>query len=218
MLGEKAGKTFADFQELKYNKGKEWQQTKGMYRKINAYNKFLEKEPQITADMRAVSEKQNVEMKGLENRIKTKESYLRKLATDTKNSVSTDVIKNAIENAHDVIRYTYQADSKKYVAAYNSIVEELKGKGYTLKSVKNTWKKGQAYKGINTTFQAPDGTKFEVQFHTPESFELKNGELHKLYEEYRKDSTTAERRAEILGKMNALSVKLETPEGIESIR
>lgn len=218
VLGKKAGKTFADFQELKYNKGEEWQQTKGMYRKINAYNKFLEKEPQITADMRAVSEKQNVEMKGLENRIKTKESYLRKLATDTKNSVSTDVIKNAIENAHDVIRYTYQADSKKYVAAYNSIVEELKGKGYTLKSVKNTWKKGQAYKGINTTFQAPDGTKFEVQFHTPESFELKNGELHKLYEEYRKDSTTAERRAEILGKMSALSVKLETPEGIESIR
>lgn len=219
LLGKKeVGKTFADFQELKYNKVGEWQQTKGLYRKMNAYNKFLEKEPQITVDLQEVSKKLNVEMKGLENRIKSKDSYLRKIATDTKNSTEADVIGNAIDNAHDVIRYTYQAEAKNYVSAYDSIVQELKDKKYTLKKVKNTWKKGQSYKGINTTFEAVDGTKFEVQFHTPESFALKNGELHELYEEYRKDETTAERRKELLKQMVGLSSKLETPEGVASIK
>lgn len=218
VIGRDAGKTFADFQDLKYNKAEEWQQAKALYRKTNAYNKIVEKEPPITEDLQSISEMLNVEMKGLDHRIKTKKSYLRKMATDTKNSVSTDVIRNAIENAHDVIRYTYQADPKNLVSAYNSIVEELQGKGYSLKKVKNTWKKGQSYKGINTTFQAPDGTKFEVQFHTPESFALKDGELHKLYEEYRKDDTTAERRKELLMQMVGLSNKLETPEGIAGIK
>jgi hypothetical protein len=54
------------------------------------------------------------------------------------------------------------------------------------------------YKDVNCVFLSPHGQRFEVQFHTPESFKLKNGDLHKLYEEYRLDSTTSERRAELV--------------------
>jgi hypothetical protein len=59
---------------------------------------------------------------------------------------------------------------------------------------------------------------FELQYHTPESFELKNGALHTLYEQQRVLTDTMS--AKYLGlrdEMMKLSEKLEFPESIKEL-
>lgn len=219
ILGERAPKSFAAFRELKYTGGEGWGKLKGDYRKLNAYDKIVANEPRITADLKAISADTGVDMIGLDYRLKTKASYLRKVNSDSKNSTDAKIISDTISGTNDVIRYTYQADSDKLVDAFKSVSESMEAKGYTRFKLKNTWNdKRNPYKGINGIFVAPNGQRFEVQFHTPESFELKDGPLHKLYEEYRLDGTSPERRAELTKEMFTLSAGLERPKDIDSIK
>ena len=54
---------------------------------------------------------------------------------------------------------------------------------------RNYWETGHAYDGLNCSFLTDDhdagGVLFEVQVHTPESFEVKQYESHALYELWR---------------------------------
>lgn len=218
LLPDDVPKDFANFRKLKYNNSDKWTELKDNYRKINAYNKIIINEPAITKDLQEVSKSTGVKMVGLEYRLKTKESYLRKVNTDSKNSIDGKIIDQTIKGTNDVIRYTYQGSADKLVDKYFEVNNRLSDKGYSEIKVKNFWmNKSSAYKGVNCTFEHPNGQKFEVQFHTPESFELKNGELHKLYEEARLDNTTPERRTQIDKIMFELSSKLIDPKDINKI-
>ncbi len=219
VLGKDAPKSLAAFQELKYNDSERWNGLKADYRKVNAYNKIIANEPPITADLKAISESTGVEMVGLEYRLKTKSSYLRKVDADSMSSLKSKIIDETIAGTHDVIRYTYQNTADKLVDSYKIVSNELAKKGYEEFKVKNFWlDKQNPYNGINCNYRSPDGQSFEIQFHTPESFGLKNGELHKMYEEFRDVETTAERKAEITTEMFKLSSQLERPRDIEIIK
>ena len=58
---------------------------------------------------------------------------------------------------------------------------------------KNCWTHPE-YKGINARWVTPEGQRFEVQFHTPDSFHAKHQVTHLAYERIR-DQTTG--RAEL---------------------
>lgn len=217
-LPDDTPKNFASFRQMKYNNTEKWDELKGTYRKINAYNKIVQNEPQITNDLQEISKKTDTELVGLEYRLKTKESYLRKVNTDSNNSKDFNVIDDTILSTNDVIRYTYEASADKLVDKYFEVNKSLSDKGYSEVRTKNFWiNKHSSYKGINCIFEHPNGQKFEIQFHTPESFELKNGELHRLYEEARLDSTTLVRRSELEKKMFELSSTLTEPTDIDKI-
>lgn len=219
VLGKDAPKTFENFQNLKYTEAEKWDSLKADYRKLNAYNKIVVNEPGITQDLKTVSESTGVEMVGLEYRIKSKDSYLRKVASDSRNSLEPRVIDDTISKTNDVIRYTYQDAGDKLIDSYQKVTQALGSKGYAEVKVKNFWlDKRNAYNGINCTFLSPGGQKFEVQFHTPEGFKLKNGELHKLYEELRDEKTSPQRKSEITPEMFKLSSKLIPPDKIETIK
>ena len=74
-----------------------------------------------------------------------------------------------------------------------------------------------SYKGINSNYENADGVVFELQFHTSESFALKNGKLHELYERYREIETTQERKEEIVREMIKLTSNLKVPKNIDKI-
>jgi len=219
ILKENSPKSFADFQDLKYNNLEKWSDTKSQFHKANAYNKIIQNEPAITEDLKHVSRDQGVGMVGLESRLKTPESFLRKVNADSKGSTDPSVIQDTIAHTYDVIRYTYQAPGASLVDAYENATQAMKDKGYTMVRVKNTWlNRFSPYKGINCIFQHPNGQKFEVQFHTPESFALKDGELHNLYEHWRvMDASTPEAK-QLADKMFALSAQLTPPKGIEKVK
>ncbi|MEG1331806.1 MAG: head morphogenesis protein, partial [Eubacterium sp.] len=75
------------------------------------------------------------------------------------------------------------------------------------------------YNGINTVLRNPDSQAFELQYHTPESFEVKNEEMHKLYEKQRLiHDVKSKEYIELDDKMFELSASMEVPNGIEGIK
>lgn len=220
ILGNDVPKNFEKFRELKYNDGEGWKSAQALYRKTNAYNKIIVKEPAITADLRKISNDMGVDLVGLENRIKSKDSFLRKIGTDSNHSLESQIIKDTIDSTNDVIRYTYQSNALSLVDSYKNISKHMGEMGYKTIRVKNFWlNKRSAYKGVNCVFETREGQRFEVQFHTPESYELKDGkEMHGMYEEHRKDTTSVERRNVLNDKMLELSSRLEIPLNIDQIK
>ena len=218
VLGKSAGKTFADFQEMKYNKPEEWADKKALYRKTKAYNREVANEPAITEALKKIAEANKLKMEGLENRIKTKASYLRKINKKTRGSTDPKIIKGITESANDTIRYTYMGEPEKLVDNFETVSRELKDQGYTLIDINNTWiDKKNPYNGLNTTFETPTGQKFEIQFHTPESLRVKE-EMHKLYEEQRLETTPPQRKVELMQQMADMAEGMQAPAGIEKIK
>lgn len=154
---------------------------------------------------------------GLDFRLKGQQSLARKIRTDSHDKTMSE--QEAADSIHDVLRYTYQLQTASFADEFARIRAELEKAGYTLVKVKNTLQStGVTYRGVNCQFETPDGFKFELQFHTPESLALKENELHKLYEEQRLPETDPKRRAELVRRMIELSDGLSTPPNIEEVR
>jgi len=201
---------------IKSNKTLEFKEKKEMETIEKLYEKIIENEPKVTKEIIEISEKTKTNLKGLEYRIKTKESLFRKIEKEyleEKGMVDKTTIFN---NTKDVLRYTFILPEESFLDDYKKINELVSSKDYKVIKVGNTWEDGAVYKGINTAVEKGD-LKIEIQYHTLESFELKNGVLHSLYEEYRDVRTEEPRKEELKEKMIDLSSKIKNPEGVEKI-
>lgn len=187
----------------------------------SCYNEIVKKEPNITRDIQGIVEASGGTMEGLEYRIKTKESFIRKVDADYQQAVQDDasVTKAFIASKiNDAIRYTAVADEDTLYDVYIQIVEQLKLSDYDIVNLKNTWLSTvNPYKGINVIIRSPNGQKFELQFHTPDSFDLKQNKMHELYEEFRLPTTSDARREELRIQMMQLSQRLKTPKHVDKI-
>jgi hypothetical protein len=90
----------------------------------------------------------------------------------------------ADEDVNDILRYTMQVGEKKYTTISSNTLTALKDQGHDILLVKNYWGK-DGYKGINAVLRNPQGTKYELQFHTPRSLTVKEEISHPLYEKIR---------------------------------
>ena len=219
VIGKKELGTISDFREKKYKNPDEYANLKVLYREVNGYNGILQSENVITDTIKQVAEKLKIETAGLENRIKSKKRYLEKMMRDTNGSRDPKLIKDKIDNIHDVIRYTYLGDEKNLKQVFDSAREELEARGYMFKKVNNTWKDGSKYKGINCTLEAPDGlhTKFELQFHTKKSLEVKE-ETHRLYEMTQSPDAAPEQIAKWNDEQTRLSNTVANPVDVDKIK
>ena len=174
-------------------------------------------EPKITSDLSTIAAETNAQMAGLEYRLKTEDSLARKIAKDAdEKSVS---LQEADKKIRDVLRYTMLREEKNFTDGYFSTEEALIKNGYRIKRVKNTWKDGAVYKGVNTIIADSHGNEFELQFHTRKSLEVKEGELHKLYERFRKldREENLQEVAELEARMIRLSSTIPNPRDIDMI-
>lgn len=190
------------------------------------YEKSVAKEPKITADLQRAVENTGGELTGLDYRLKTESSYNRKVEkeiVDINKEAAKRGIKysatqaDAVGNMRDVVRYTSLSSKETLVDDFNDIVKGLEKDGYSLVRVKNTFKPDAPYKGINCILQDADGYCFELQFHTPQSFELKNGILHELYEKERLVTTSAAEKAVLQKQMKEISDSIVFPDNVDSI-
>jgi hypothetical protein len=82
---------------------------------------------------------------------------------------------------HDGIRYTLVFPAEEYVSGVADATQKLKDAGYDLRLRKPSWD-ADDYRGVNSRWWDPEGkVLFEVQFHTPESWEAKQ-RTHDIYE------------------------------------
>ncbi|HFU4059995.1 TPA: minor capsid protein [Streptococcus suis] len=172
------------------------------------------KEPSITEEILNIAKSSQGHLEGLEFRLKSLSSLIRKIETD---ALLDDIsLEEAAANIKDVLRYTTIFETDVFGKNYLQMKQQLQDNGFVIKKVKNTWLQDGTYKGVNT-FIEKDGLVFEMQYHTQESFDLKNGKLHELYEERRLSTTSPERRFELDKEMFALSKSLKIPDGIEGV-
>ena len=181
-------------------------------------DKLVEKsqkiEPTITADINNIATKAGGKLVGLENRLKSSYSIKRKIEAEVADGFSKPLSLNKIR---DAIRYTTVFKENDFVTRYKAMQYLLAIEGYKTIVVKNTWKNDSAYKGVNTFIQNEDGDVFEMQYHTQQSFDVKNGLLHKLYEKFRDPKTPIHEKEKLLLEMRKLSSKIKVPEGVELI-
>lgn len=181
-------------------------------------DKLVEKsqkiEPTITADISNIATKSGGKLVGLENRLKSPYSIKRKIEAEVADGFSKSLSLNKIR---DAIRYTTVFKENDFVTRYKAMQYLLAIEGYKTIVVKNTWKNDSVYKGVNTFIQNEDGDVFEMQYHTQQSFDVKNGLLHKLYEKFRDPKTSIHEKEKLLLEMRKLSSKIKVPEGVELI-
>ena len=212
ILGEEAPKTLDSFQKVKYADTDEYGILKAQYKGMSYYSKSIEGEPEITNRVKKIAEAAGMDSLGLEYRIKTKKSFLEKIRKNYDPGGNEYAIK-------DIIRYTLGADPERLTEKTLLAIEKFGNEGYNTVRIKNTWHPDSSYNGINTFIKSPGGQTFEMQYHTQESFDLKNGELHKLYEKQRKIlDDESEEYLELDDKMIELSSRLTFPINIERVK
>ena len=112
--------------------------------------------------------------------LKTPARFKEKLAkmVDRRPDPSVSDLANEI---YDGIRYTFLFDAHHYTDGVKDACAILTGDRYDLVTLANRWD-GEEYKGINSRWlDIRSGQFFEVQFHTPESWDAKQ-KTHDAYE------------------------------------
>ena len=188
-------------------------ETKARFYSGQLLSKISKAEPKITSDMQRIAGEN--QLAGLEFRKKTAESLARKITADSQ--VENISSAEAASKINDALRYTTIFDSDTFTEEYSKMKQKLIAEGYRVVKVKNTWITNGPYKGVNTVIEK-DGINFEMQYHTRESFDLKNGLLHDLYEKYRDTNTSDRERMKLFKEMIDLSNGLEIPKNIERVK
>ena len=133
-------------------------------------------------------------LEGLDFRLKG-EDRLKEKAAEVLKREPGRTPEEVVREVPDAVRYTFCIDKDSYTDGCRDIRGRIEDFGYELIYSKNFWTDLE-YKGINTRWVTPDGHRFEVQFHTRESYHAKQEVTHEAYERIRNPQTSrAELRA-----------------------
>jgi hypothetical protein len=118
---------------------------------------------------------------------------------------------------HDGIRYTFLFPTEDYTAGVADATQALRSNGYDPRMRKPSWREGD-YRGVNTRWcDTGNGVLFEVQFHTPESWEAKQN-THDIYEKLCDTrSTTPAEREQLEEQQRLIVAAIPVPPGVETI-
>jgi hypothetical protein len=155
-------------------------------------------------------------LEGLEYRLKGDDRLKQKIATELG---ITPAMKpgDAINKLSDAIRYTFCFDLADYSDGYREVRHRLEAQEYRMVYSKNSWRDDPEYKGVNTRWITPDGQRFEVQFHTTESYYAKQHITHKSYERLRNPLTQDDERSELEAFQREVCLWIKIPEGAREI-
>ncbi|MBB5121366.1 hypothetical protein AF335_13500 [Streptomyces eurocidicus] len=117
-------------------------------------------------------------LEGLDYSLKGLDSFRRKVAVAVGRGKDAEKV---VDKVDDLNRYTLTFEAEGYTEGVQRTYAQLRERGYEPASETNTWE-DPVYKGVNTSWRHPETReKFELQFHTPESFQAKS-DNHELYE------------------------------------
>lgn len=203
----------------------DWKMTRG----VTETAKYIDKKDKVTETLQEIVGLGTGHLEGLPFKYKGFDSAFRKIVGDTKEEIAEkklNLSKSEIkklrttfaDKTSDALRFTSISSTKNLVNDYNLITNELEKRGFKTVRVKNTLGDSTApYRGINTLVKTPSGYVIEMQYHTPQSLEIKEIN-HKLYEDVRKLDKNNPRVKTIENEMAQNSAKIVSPEGINSIQ
>lgn len=174
-------------------------------------------EKAVTSTLRDLETRTGGTLAGLNFRLKIDgERTVEKVLGDV---AAGDPIERA-RQVKDALRYTLIYPEDRLWAGARAVEAELTRLGYSTIKWKPNWTNPLS-RDLNTAFRAPNGSRFELQFHTPTSFERKmNGgpggqrPSHEIYTELRslpQDAVSARRSLE--DELRALWADVPIPAG-----
>jgi hypothetical protein len=172
----------------------------------------------VSDDIKGVEDDSNPRgwLEGFSFRLKGQERLQEKIASAYETSSPDATIGEIAERVPDAIRYTFCFSERDYTAGYYGVKEGLEERGYHMYKSRNSWNDPE-YKGINTRWITAEGQRFEVQFHTPESFHAKHEVTHEAYERIRDPDTSDIERRELSIFQREVSSWIPMPDGVSSI-
>jgi hypothetical protein len=184
---------------------------------IGAIGRIRETEPSISADMQTVEKENSCGgwLAGFDRRIKGADRLKEKVAEQAAaepDKPSSEILRKI----PDALRFTCCLEPDNYVGGYHDIKARLEDAGHEMYQSKNHWADPE-YKGINTRWITQQGQRFEVQFHTPESFHAKHQVTHEAYERLRNPQVTDEERGELEDFQRGVSSHIKVPDGAADI-
>jgi hypothetical protein len=172
-------------------------------------------EEKVTATLQEIkTQVPDCNLAGLEFRLKGEERFKEKISDELRAKPDRPIAE-ITERMPDAIRYTFQLDADRYVAAYWNLRQHLELDGSELLMSRNSWNSPD-YKGVNTRWLSPEGQVFEVQFHTAESYQAKHL-THGAYERLRTGTASGAERPELESFQQDISARLPVPVGAMEI-
>jgi len=155
-------------------------------------------------------------MEGLDYRLKEEGSLSDKILREAKdNGISRT---EAASQVKDAVRYTGILPEGDFTSGFEAIRAEMEAKGYSMSDFRNSLKDTDVpYRGINTNFVTSGGYKFEMQFHTRDSFDIKEFFNHDMYKDFQNPATPQSVQRAILAEMKATANRIPTPRGVERL-
>lgn len=186
-----------------------------------AYNKARASEPAITMDMLEIADELGTSMDGLEYSVKTASSVKSKIDRKTDKAIKAGLAPKTdteyVEETGDLIRYTQIVDHDDMAKAVKQTVYLLTAKGYIVEKLDNKYlNKNGRYKAVHLDITNPNGIRFEMQVHSPETLAA-NRATHTMYEEWRKPETPQARKDELYTEIKAVYDALPLPKNIMSL-
>lgn len=184
---------------------------------VTTIERVREAEPAISADMQTIEQENGHGgwLEGFKCRLKgddrLKEKVAEKLEAEPRLPVA-----EALREVADAVRYTFCFQPESYAQGQYQIKEQLESRGYEMYLSKNSWTDLE-YKGINTRWVTSDGQRFEVQFHTPESFHAKHHVTHTAYERIRDPAASRSELRELHAFQREVCSHIRVPEGAVEI-
>ncbi len=115
-----------------------------------------------------------------------------------------------VDEIHDGIRYTFVSNGEEYVRTVNQAADILEANGFELGVRKNEWSNDE-YKGVNTRWRDHEsGCQFEIQFHTHESWQVKQA-THNAYAQIHDTRTPTDERERLRAYQREISSSLALP-------
>ena len=184
---------------------------------VAAIDRVREAEPAISADVLTVEQENRHGgwLEGFGHRVKGEDRLKEKVAEQLK-AEPCMMAGEVLREVPDAIRYTVCLEPGGYARGYYGIAEQLVNRGYEMYLSKNSWS-CQEYKGINTRWVTSGGQRFEVQFHTPESFHAKQYVTHDAYERIRNPTIPDRERRELRDFQREVSSAIQVPDGAAEI-
>ena len=183
----------------------------------DAIGRVRKAEVSISADTRT-AEQENTSggwLEGFKFRLKGDDRLKEKVA-DYLGAEPRKAASDALREIPDAIRYTFCFQLESYTRGYYDIKARLESCGHEMYLSKNSWGNLE-YKGINTRWVTQGGQRFEVQFHTPESFHAKQNITHTSYERIRNPLTSDGERMELRKFQREVSAAIGIPDAVAEI-
>ncbi|MDX2708770.1 hypothetical protein PV350_38855 [Streptomyces sp. PA03-6a] len=171
-------------------------------------------EPRITLEVQSCTK--NVKHLKFSSDVKTAASLKRKLAKQLLENPGV-AAQDAVNGFGDAVRYTVTVTRfDKYAKRVGEIAKELRSRGYTLISHRNSWG-SPGYRGINTVWHdRKNRINFEIQFHTVRSREAREA-AHIFYEKMRIPGLDQAKQKEYAEEMRKIFHTVPLPEGVFTI-